>query len=169
MRSFSEIASRVGLRLGDVRYLAFCCVVALGLVAILNVFPPPVESMVGEGSAMRSFVGLGINGTSIVMAAIYGIINTGFAEEFLFRGMIAGSLSRRLTIFWANLWQSVIFLLPHLLILFVMPELWWILFPIFAGSLLAGWVRIKSGSFVGPWIIHASVNITMCLLIAAGT
>ncbi len=79
------------------------------------------------------------------MALIYGGIKTGFAEEFLFRGLIAGSLSLRLSLVSANLVQALIFLAPHLLILLVLPEMWPILPAVFAGALFAGWVRIKSG------------------------
>ena len=83
--------------------------------------------------------------------------------------MIAGSLSRRLPILWANSLQALIFLAPHLLILTIMPEKWYLLIFIFAGSLFVGWVRIKSGSMVGPWLIHASVNVTMGLSVAIRT
>ena len=47
------------------------------------------------------------------MALLYGVVKTGFAEELLFRGLIAGSLGRRLPLVWANLLQALIFLLPH--------------------------------------------------------
>ena len=65
--------------------------------------------------------------------------------------------------------QALIFLLPHLLVLFIMPELWGILPLVFVVSLFKGWVRIKSGSIVGPWLIHGSVNVAMCLDVAIRT
>jgi membrane protease YdiL (CAAX protease family) len=37
------------------------------------------------------------------MALLYGVVKTGFSEELLFRGLIAGSLSRRLPLLWATL------------------------------------------------------------------
>jgi membrane protease YdiL (CAAX protease family) len=37
---------------------------------------------------------------------------------------------------------------------------------IFVGALVAGWLRMKSGSIIGPWVIHASVNVAMSLSIA---
>jgi membrane protease YdiL (CAAX protease family) len=103
------------------------------------------------------------------MALLYGVVKTGFAEEFLFRGLIAGSLARRLPLPWANLAQALLFLLPHLLALRVMPETWGILPLVFAGALFAGWVRIRSGSIFGPWLLHAALNFTMCLSVAART
>jgi membrane protease YdiL (CAAX protease family) len=103
------------------------------------------------------------------MALLYGVVKTGFTEELLFRGLIAGSLARRLPAVRANLLQALIFLAPHLLMLGVMPEMWWILPIVFAGALFAGWVRIKSGSIIGPWLVHASANVTTCLSVAIRT
>ena len=103
------------------------------------------------------------------MSLLYGVVQTGFPEELLFRGLIAGSLSRRLPFLWANLGQALIFFVPHLLALKVMPELWRLLPVIFAASLLWGWVRIKSGSIIGSWLMHASGNVAMCLSVAIRT
>ncbi len=168
-RSYREIASRIGWQIGKPRYLLLCSLLALVLIVLLVLFPPDSGFARHPNNAMRQFAGLGINPTSILMALIYGVIKTGFAEEFLFRGLLCGILSRRFTIPQANLGQSLVFLLPHLMILAVAPGLWWLLVLIFAGSLFAGWVRIRSHSFLGPWIIHAVVNVTTCLLMAAAS
>ncbi len=166
-RDFSDIARRLGMTVGDWRYLMLCSAVALVIVGVLVAFPPTFATDLDERNAMRQFAGLGINATTVVMALIYGVVKTGFAEEFLFRGLIAGVLARRMSLIWANAVQAVIFLVPHLLILTVMPEMAWLLPVIFVGALFAGWVRIKSGSFYGPWILHAAINTAMCLLLAA--
>lgn len=50
-----------------------------------------------------------------------------------------------------------------------MPEMWGILPVIFAGSLLWGWMRIKSGSIIGPWLMHSSGNVAICLSVAMRT
>jgi membrane protease YdiL (CAAX protease family) len=103
------------------------------------------------------------------MALLYGVVKTGFPEELLFRGLIAGSLARRLRSGWANLLQALVFLAPHLLVLRVMPEMWWIILFVFGGALIAGWLRIRSGSIIGPWLIHAFANVAICLSVAART
>jgi membrane protease YdiL (CAAX protease family) len=142
------------------------------VAAILTVFmvwAPSVERFAREGSAQRPFVGLGFSTTAIALAFLHGVVQTGFAEELLFRGLIAGSLSRRLSLLWANLLQALIFLLPHFLILLVMPDMWPVLPLIFLGALSFGWIRIRSGSILGPWLMHASGNVTMALLVAART
>jgi membrane protease YdiL (CAAX protease family) len=168
-RTLRESATRAGLQLGEPRYLAYAAALAL-LAGLLLVFlVPSVEPLTREGSAQRRFVGLGLSATAITMALLYGVVQTGFSEELLFRGLIAGSLSRRLSLVWANITQSAIFLLPHLPVLFVMPEMWPLLPIVFAGSLVFGWLRIKSGSILPPWLMHAAANVTTGLMVAGRT
>ena len=168
-RGFREIARRAGLQIGEARYIGYSLALTLFAVVVLVIWPPPLEPLVRQGSAMRSFAGLGLGAPTIVMALLYGMVKTGFAEEFLFRGLIAGSLSRRLSLVWANVVQALIFLAPHLLILFIMPEIWGILPLVFAGALFKGWVRIKSGSIIGPWLFHGCLNVTIALSVAIRT
>ena len=160
---------RAGLQLGAGRYLAYSAALACAGVAVLVLWSPPLAPLAQKGSPQRPFVGLGFGGPAVLMALLYGVVQTGFPEELLFRGLIAGSLSRRLPLLWANLGQAVIFFVPHLFVLTVMPELWGILPVIFAGSLLWGWVRIKSGSIIGSWLMHASANVAICLSVAIRT
>jgi membrane protease YdiL (CAAX protease family) len=164
-----DIAERAGLALGERRYIGYSLAFALACISMLIIWPPPLEPLVRPGSGSRQFVGLGLGGPAIPIILVYGVVKTGFAEELLFRGLIAGSLSRRLPLVWANLSQALIFVIPHLILLFIMPELWMILPLIFIGDLFLGWVRIKSGSIIGPWLVHASVNVTMALSVAIRT
>jgi membrane protease YdiL (CAAX protease family) len=161
-----EVLQRAGLQLGELRFVWYSAGLALLVVVILLIWSPSPEHYAREGSAFEPFVGTGISGSTILGALLYGVLKTGFAEEFLFRGLIAGSLARKLPLVWANLVQGAIFLLPHLLILAVAPEMWPILPIVFAGSLVVGWIRIKSGSIAGPWIVHAAANVTVALSLA---
>jgi len=43
---------------------------------------------------------------AIALAFLNGVVQTAFAEELLFRGLIAGSLSRHLSSGWANFAQA---------------------------------------------------------------
>jgi membrane protease YdiL (CAAX protease family) len=172
-RTVNECLRRSGLQMGDPRYLiyssAFALFGACVLVAVFAIWPGAVESFTREGSAQRVFVGLGFGPTAIAMACLHGLMQTGFPEELLFRGLIAGSLSRHLPFIWANVVQALIFLLPHLLILLVMAEMWLVLPLVFRGALLFGWIRIKSGSILGPWLMHGAGNVTMALIVAVRT
>lgn len=168
-RSFSEVAKRAGLQASPWVYLAYSAAFALVGVLIIVIWPPPVDLFTREGSAQRQFAGLGFTMPAIILAILHGVIQTAFAEELVFRGLIAGSLARRLPVAWANLLQAFIFLVPHFLILLFAPELWWLLPLVFVGALLFGLIRIKSGSIIGPWLMHASGNVTMALSIAIRT
>ncbi len=168
-RRLREIALRAGLCLGERRYIVYCVAAGLFSIAVIVAFPPSLEPLTSDGSAWQAFVGQGVSASTVLMALLYGVVKTGFAEELLFRGLIAGSLSRRMPLIWANLSQATIFLLPHLLLLLAAPEMWVIMPLIFAGALFVGWVRIRSGSIVGPWLIHAAVNVTMGLSVALRT
>lgn len=168
-RPFSKTIGRTGLKLGETQYIGYCLAAGAVIVPIILLWPPSLEASTREGSAFAVFRGLGFSATSIGMALLYSVIKTGFAEEFLFRGLIAGSLSRRLSLVWANLLQGLIFLAPHLLILTIAPEMWGVLPVVFLGALFNGWVRIKSGSMVGPWLLHAIANLTMALSVAVRT
>ena len=168
-RGVGEVARRAGLQVGEPRYVAYSLAFAAISVAGLLLWSPSMESFTGEGSPQRDFVGLGLTGTSMAMALLYGVVKTGFAEELLFRGLIAGSLGRRLPLVWANLLQALIFLLPHLLILTTRPELWGLLPIVFVTALFLGWARIRSESIVGPWLVHAAANTATCLIVAART
>jgi membrane protease YdiL (CAAX protease family) len=168
-RPFSEIAQRAGLQSCAWRYLAYSAAFALAVVLLIVIWAPPLEPLTREGSAQRQFVGLGLTLPAITRAILYGAVQTAFAEELLFRGLIAGSLARRLPVLGANVFQALIFLLPHLLVLLVAPAMWGLLPLVFAGALWFGWVRIKSGSILGPWVMHASGNVTMALGVAIRT
>ena len=172
-RTLEQITRRAGLQLGAPRYLLYSLAFALSgvclIVLIFVVWSPSLEPFTRNGAAQRPFVGLGFSVFAIVLAFLNGAVQTAFAEELLFRGLIAGSLSRRLPLVWANVLQAVMFLLPHFLILLVMPEMWPVLPLVFLGALCFGWVRIKSGSILGSWLMHATGNITMALLVAIRT
>lgn len=168
-RSLHDICMRTGLQLGQPRYLLYSLVLVAILVAVLFIWTPPLEPLLREGSPQAHFVGLGLTEGSITMALLHGAVQTGFTEELLFRGLIAGSISRRLSMAWANVAQAAIFFLPHLAILLFAPELWVFLPLVFVAALLLGWLRIKSGSIIGPWIVHGSGNVAIALVVASRT
>jgi membrane protease YdiL (CAAX protease family) len=168
-RGWSEIAKRAGLSACPWRYLVWSAAFALAGAVAIAVWSPPLELFTQKGSAQSPFIGLGLSQTAVILAFLYGVVQTGLTEEILFRGLIAGSLSRRLPITWANLAQAFIFLLPHLLILYLVPEAWPLLLLVFVGALVVGWLRIKSGSIIGSWLIHASVNVAIALSVAIRT
>lgn len=160
-----EILTRAGLQVGEVSYALYCLAAAVVCVGAFFLWAPSLEVITRPGTVQARFAGLGPSFDTLAAAALYGFVQTGFCEEFLFRGLIAGSLSRRLSSRNANLIQAAIFLAPHLLLLFVMPEHWPLLILIFLGALFAGWARIGSGSILGPWLLHGGVNFGVTLYV----
>jgi hypothetical protein len=65
--------------------------------------------------------------------------------------------------------QTAIFLAPHLLLLFVMPEHWPLRVLIFLGAAFAGWARIRSESILGPWLLHRGINFGVTLYVLFNT
>jgi len=165
-RTLGECAERTGLQLGNPRFLLHGAAVSVLAVALLMVWPPPLAPFLRHGSPQEAFHGLGLNAQSVLLALLYGVLKTGLPEEFLFRGLIAGSLFRHLRPVQANLAQAAIFVLPHLFVLKVMPELWVLIPIIFVAALFVGWLRSVSGSILGPTLVHAALNVTICLSVA---
>ena len=149
-----------------VRYLGYAAVVA-AVSAAANWTWISGDIFLHEGSPQAPFLRLRIGGDAIVMALLYGVVQTGFTEKLLFRGLNGGAAKRRFGFWLGNLFQSAIFLAPHLLLLAVVPEQWGMMPISFVGALFAGWLLHESGSFVGPWNIHAAANVTTCLVAAS--
>ena len=83
-RGFIEIAQRAGLQLGKGRYIGYSLGVALATVAILVIWPPPLEPFVREESPQRAFVSLGLSGQAIAMVLLYGVVKTGSPKTCCF-------------------------------------------------------------------------------------
>lgn len=160
--TWTEIASRLGLSLGSGRAYLF----ALGATAILSLIVAWISSWTSsfKGSMLAPFVGESPTSAMVAGALNYGILATGFPEELLFRGLIAGVLFRRLPFRTANGVQALIFTFPHLLFLFFAPSLWPLVvcMPLVIG-LVAGWLRQASGSIWPSVILHGIPNVAGAL------
>lgn len=97
-RTWVEIARRAGLQVGESRYLLLSGAVSVLAVVLLVVAAPPLEPLTRKGSAQHQFVGLGFTGPAVALALLNGVIQTSFTAEFLFRGLLAGSLGRRMSL-----------------------------------------------------------------------
>ncbi len=93
-QGLAEVARRAGLQCGETRYVWYSLAFAAVSVVLLLLWSPSVDIFLRAGSPQRVFRGLGVSGLSVTLALLYGVVKTGFAEEFLFRGLLAGSLSR---------------------------------------------------------------------------
>ena len=164
--SGQEIATRLGLRLPTARYW----VIGLGLslvsaiVSLVNVRSG--NSFTDEGSPVHFLVGQKPDATLVWQALLYAFVATGFAEEILFRGLIAGVLFRRIERPWlANAIQGAIFTAPHLLILLIKVDAWPLLCLVFLLSLVLGWLRFVSKSIVPTALIHSVGNFGVAMAV----
>ena len=168
-RTMGQVLRRAGVQIGQTRYLGYCAVAALLNVIALSLWTPDLEVITREGTVQHHFVGVGLGFEGMTTALLYAVVQTGFSEELLFRGLIAGSLGRRMALVPANMLQAAIFLAPHLLLLFIMPEHWPMLILVFVMALFTGWARIRSESILGPWLLHATANLAVTINVIVRT
>ncbi len=83
---------------------------------------------------------------------------TALGEEVFFRGLLGGWLMRRLGFQIGNALQTLIFLIPHALILLVSVSFWPLLIAPIVLGWLNGWLRYKSESILHGMFIHALAN-----------
>lgn len=96
--TLSELLRRLGLVAGN-RQSYLIAIAVTAPAAVLAIAASSLSSQF-EGSMIKPFVGATPTWSLIGSTLGYGLIATGFPEEFLFRGLIAGALFRRLTVIW---------------------------------------------------------------------
>ena len=85
-------------------------------------------------------------------------IYVALGEEIFFRGFLGGWLVRRFGFAIGNLIQSLIFLLPHLLLFLVSTSFWPMILVQFLAGWSIGWLRYHSDSILPGWFAHSLVN-----------
>ena len=95
---------------------------------------------------------------TFLMVLIREAIYVALGEEIFFRGMLGGWLTRRLGFAIGNAVQSLLFLLPHLLLLLVSLSLWPIVLVQWLMGWLLGWLRYRSHSILPGWLAHSLAN-----------
>jgi membrane protease YdiL (CAAX protease family) len=135
---------------------------ALGLIPglfslFIAKFLPP-DFLEQPGIAQMAYSGWSLSIASFILALVREAFYTALGEEILFRGFIGSLLIRRLGFAPGNILQSLIFLLPHALILTIDANLWPILIPQFIAGWLFGWLLHQSGSIIPSWVAHSLSN-----------
>lgn len=82
-----------------------------------------------------------------------------FAWEFFFRGYLLLGLSKTIGFWWANAFQTILFVIIH--IGKPLPELYSTLI----SGLLLGYLSYRTKSFFYPFIVHASLNIVLLFIL----
>jgi membrane protease YdiL (CAAX protease family) len=150
----------VGWQLTSLRYLLIGLLTGVLAGVFVSTFSPdiPPEILENPKIATSQYAGLTLGLQSFFIALLREGIFVALGEEIFFRGFIGGLLIRRLGFQIGNLLQSIIFLLPHLLILTVSTTLWPILIPQFIAGWIYGLLLYKSGSILPSWVAHSLSN-----------
>lgn len=107
---------------------------------------------------------------TVLAIFVYSIVQTGLAEELLFRGFLLKVFSRWWGFGVGNIVQSLLFGLLHAVILLVFLNPFLVIL-IFVFSASAGWLmgylneRIGNGSILPSWIVHSLMNICSSLML----
>ena len=107
-RTLRQSLTAVGFKLGNRRYLGFATMSAI-IAAIATWNWMSADVFLHQGSPQAPFLGLGIGKEAIVMALLYGVVQTGFTEEVFFRGLIGGAVMRRFGFWRGNVLQSLLY------------------------------------------------------------
>lgn len=139
--------------------LLFFLLTAIPLVLIAVFVFPDLYRNPPRGVTQYYYAHLGLSFFSVGIAFVNEFFFTALGEEVFFRGLVGGWLMRRLGFWVGNTLQTLIFLLPHLVVLLVGVHLW----PLLVAPALLGWVngwlRYRSDSILPGMLIHAFGNI----------
>lgn len=139
---------------------------SLVLFWLLKVFLAELAG--NESVAANRFAGMGLSG--LAPALIYAFIQTGLAEEILFRGFLGKRLGNKFGFNAGNIIQALLFGLMHGVLFFAIvgpvKALIIILITGFVGWTL-GYINEKQagGSIVPSWLLHGLSNLISALAV----
>ena len=131
-----------------------------------------LQAATGPEASDPTFAWLNLfNGVSgwLGMVLFSGLVSI-FAEELCFRGWLLRVLEPKVGPVWANVIQAVLFTLPQMAIVFVMPSLlmeivYALIYSFGAIGLINGWISRKAGA-IWPNLIAATVmNLLLTLIL----
>lgn len=137
-------------------------------------FSPTFKTfLMSESSPYGKILKSGFGPVQIFSGIVYCFVQSGGAEEVLFRGLIARSLFRKFGFSLGNIIQAFLFWILHLLIFKMVTGDWisWIQLYAFIVSfglgLMLGFVNSRKGgkSIAPSWIIHGITNFVTFLTI----
>lgn len=132
------------------------------------------QFLTGDTSPYGRILKDGFGVPQIFAGLLYCALQSGGAEEILFRGVIARAFFRRWGFALGNLFQATLFWIMHLLIFRLVTGAWisWIQVYAFVISfglgLIFGYLNYRRGgrSILPSWILHAVMNFVTFLALA---
>lgn len=161
-----EILDRLGLRECSLRQglLAIGGAVLVGgfgiavSVSLLGELSELATGQTGVSLSFAQYQQWELSVLSIIFIFIREAIYTTLGEELFFRGLLGGGLIRRYGFRVGNTLQTVVFVLPHVALVWIAPQLWPMLLVWGSGGWVFGWLYHRSGSILPGWIAHTFVN-----------
>jgi membrane protease YdiL (CAAX protease family) len=159
-QDWNLIIKNIGLKGTQVKYIAIGLGMGLvpGLFSLLLPDILPTDILNQPGIAQSVYTGWSLSVSSFLLAFLREAIYIALGEEIFFRGFLGKLLYRKLGFIAGNLIQSIVFLLPHLLLLTISLRLWPILIAQFIGGWLYGWLCHQSDSILPSWLAHSLGN-----------
>jgi membrane protease YdiL (CAAX protease family) len=152
--------SKVGWQGSKPIYFLWSLVVLVvigGLAWLVMKFIPP-ELFQSDHVNISNYASTPKTLSGMVGIFLYEAFYVALGEEIFFRGWLGGWLNRRAGFILGNTIQSIIFLLPHLMLLTISIRFWPILIPQFIAGWLQGWLRFRSDSILPGWLCHSLSN-----------
>lgn len=155
-----EICRDLGLR----RCQGVDLVCALGATALVSFLAwaafsiIPVKVLDDPRASTSAYAGVTLTAGTFLMALLREAVYVALGEEVFFRGFLGGWLNRRLGFAAGNVVQSLVFVLPHLLLLTLSLRLWPLTLVQLIAGWLMGWLRYRSDSILPSWLAHTLIN-----------
>jgi membrane protease YdiL (CAAX protease family) len=158
--SWSHILSKIGFQNTSLSYysLGLLTILITGLLGQIAFQAIPQAVLTSPDVNISAYIGLELNLSSLIGILLHEAFYIALGEEIFFRGLLGGWLFRRFGFLIGNLVQSIVFLLPHLLLLLVSYSLWPIIPVQFIAGWLLGWLRYRAQSIFPGWVAHSIIN-----------
>jgi membrane protease YdiL (CAAX protease family) len=132
-------------------------VVGVSMWPVLRMIPP--EVLDDPNVSLSIYEGFSLSPSSFMYAFFREVFYVTLGEEIFFRGFLGGYLVRRFGFKIGNTIQAFVFLLPHLLLLFVSLSFSTVVVVQFLVGWVFGFLRSRSKSIFPSWLSHSMVNV----------
>lgn len=159
-KKWSEVFGQIGWQSCELKYYLWSLgvVIFVGGLGWLALQLVPQDVLQDPNVSVSKYVEMTPSVATFLLVWLREAIYVALGEEIFFRGFLGGWLIRRYGFAIGNVAQSLIFLLPHLLLLLVSMSFWpMILVQMLAGWLF-GWLRYHANSILPGWLAHSLNN-----------